>query len=61
MAVEERNGYTFDGTDSGSMSAALDRALALFRDQPQKWNQVICRSMQVCIAEQFAGSCTLCS
>lgn len=44
---EERNGYTFDGTDQASMAGALDRALALYRDDPQKWRHVILQGMEV--------------
>ncbi|KXZ52394.1 hypothetical protein GPECTOR_9g438 [Gonium pectorale] len=32
-----RNGFTFDGSDDGSLRGALDRALALYREQPGRW------------------------
>ncbi len=56
----ERNGWVFEGLDERSMAAALHRAFALFRSQPQQWHAVSCRNMQVPLqkggwAEGFHG------
>ncbi|KAJ9511706.1 hypothetical protein QJQ45_018005 [Haematococcus lacustris] len=40
------NGFTFDGADAGSLHAALDRAVALYRTQPQRWLQVSQQNMR---------------
>lgn len=44
---EERNGFTFDGTDPGSMYGALDRAIALYKGQYEQWNEIAVRNMRV--------------
>lgn len=36
----EGNGYTFDGTDAGSLFQALDRAIALYKDHQQDWKEL---------------------
>lgn len=36
----EGNGYTFEGTDEGSLYAALDRSLAHFRDDRESWKEL---------------------
>ncbi len=33
----EGNGYTFDGTDEGSLFSALDRSLAAYIERPADW------------------------
>ena len=38
-------GFVFDGTDAGSLDGALDRALALYKDKPQDWAQLVQRCM----------------
>mmetsp|Transcript_9372 Transcript_9372/g.23219 ORF Transcript_9372/g.23219 Transcript_9372/m.23219 type:complete len:657 (-) Transcript_9372:563-2533(-) len=43
---EERNGWTFDGADAGSMNGALDRAIRLFKEQPQRWAELSERVMR---------------
>ncbi|KAJ9511770.1 hypothetical protein QJQ45_022625 [Haematococcus lacustris] len=40
------NGFTFDGADAGSLHAALDRAVALYRTQLQRWLQVSQQNMR---------------
>ncbi|KAJ9511717.1 hypothetical protein QJQ45_022591 [Haematococcus lacustris] len=40
------NGFTFDGADAGSLYTALDRAVALYRTQPQRWQQVSQQNMR---------------
>lgn len=39
-APGEGNGYTFDGTDEGSLHSALDRALAHFKDRRKSWGEL---------------------
>jgi glycogen synthase len=48
---EERNGFTFDGTDNASLHGALDRAINLYKGSFEKWNEYSLRNMKVC------GSC----
>ena len=38
-------GFVFDGTDAGSLDGALDRALALYKDKPEDWAQLVQRCM----------------
>lgn len=42
---EERNGFSFDGTDANSLHGALDRAVALFKDDPERWRELSLRNM----------------
>jgi hypothetical protein len=44
---EERNGFTFDGTDHGSLHGALDRAINLYKGQFDRWNEYSLRNMKV--------------
>ncbi|EFJ39907.1 hypothetical protein VOLCADRAFT_108446 [Volvox carteri f. nagariensis] len=46
-AAGPRNGYTFDGTDEGSMYGALDRALQLYEQQPGRWAALSCDNMRL--------------
>lgn len=36
----EGNGYTFEGSDEGSLYSALDRALAHFTNNRESWQQL---------------------
>lgn len=36
----EGNGYTFDGTDEGSLYGALDRALSHYGESKESWAQL---------------------
>lgn len=31
------NGFVFDGIDAGSLYSALDRALSLYKQRPERW------------------------
>lgn len=43
---EERNGFTFDGADAGSLHGALDRAIALFKGSAEAWEELAARNMR---------------
>ena len=42
---EGANGVVFDGADESACNAALDRAFALFRDEPAKFAEISARNM----------------
>eukprot|EP00882_Tetradesmus_deserticola_P023530 GHRQ01025610.1.p1 GENE.GHRQ01025610.1~~GHRQ01025610.1.p1 ORF type:complete len:301 (+),score=111.07 GHRQ01025610.1:167-1069(+) len=44
-AAGEGNGYTFDGSDEGSLHSALDRALTHFKDQRSSWAELCATNM----------------
>uniref|UniRef100_A0A383VX60 Starch synthase, chloroplastic/amyloplastic n=2 Tax=Tetradesmus obliquus TaxID=3088 RepID=A0A383VX60_TETOB len=44
-APGEANGYTFDGTDEGSLHGALDRALTHFKEQRASWTELSATNM----------------
>lgn len=55
-AEGEGNGYVFDGTDEGSLFAALDRALDTYKSSPQRWRQLSTSNMQLdCSWNRSAG------
>ena len=39
------NGFSFSGTDEGSLDGALHRALAMYRDRPADWVALVSRNM----------------
>jgi starch synthase len=39
------NGFVFDGADEGSCSGAIDRALALFRNEPKRFSDISRKNM----------------
>jgi glycogen synthase len=47
LAQAQRNGFTFDGADTGSLHGALDRAIRLFREEPATWRTISTRNMKV--------------
>lgn len=44
---ETANGFVFEGIDEGSLSQALDRALAHYRQKPDEWNGIVRKVMEV--------------
>ncbi len=42
---EETNGFLFDDPDTHGVDSALDRALALWRSQPERWRQLMQQAM----------------
>lgn len=42
---ERGNGFIFDGADEGSCSAAIDRAMDLFRNEPERFSSISTRNM----------------
>lgn len=44
-APGEGNGYTFDGTDEGSLHSALDRALGHFKEARSSWTELSATNM----------------
>ncbi len=37
----QANGYTFDGTDEGSLFHALDRAISHYKELPGSWAELV--------------------
>jgi starch synthase len=44
---ELRNGYTFDYPDAKGIDSALDRAIACWFDQPEKWRKLMLQGMKI--------------
>lgn len=47
-AGAQRNGFSFDGIDAGSLDSALDRAVAYYKQRPEWWRDLVRQNMQVC-------------
>lgn len=43
--AENGNGFVFDGADEGSCSAAIDTAIALFKNEPSKFDSISRKNM----------------
>jgi starch synthase len=55
--THKRAGYTFDGTDEGSLYGALDRALAHCATKPDSWAALSQRNMRESVGwEVSAGA-----
>ncbi|KAM6594918.1 hypothetical protein CsatA_002621 [Cannabis sativa] len=44
---EEANGFVFEGIDETSLDGALDRAFSYFKDNPNKWNNIVKKIMEI--------------
>lgn len=45
LPFEKTNGYTFDFPDAEGVNWALDRAIACWFDQPDRWHQLVTQAM----------------
>ncbi|XP_062115264.1 uncharacterized protein LOC133829571 [Humulus lupulus] len=44
---EMANGFVFEGIDEASLDGALDRAFSYFKDNPDKWNSIVRKIMEI--------------
>ena len=44
---EETNGYTFDNPDAVGIDSALDRAIACWFDDPERWRHIVLNGMKI--------------
>lgn len=44
---EQRNGFSFGGSDEGSLFSAMDRALRMYKERRGDWEGLSIRNMQV--------------
>ncbi|XP_030493167.2 uncharacterized protein LOC115709252 isoform X2 [Cannabis sativa] len=44
---EKANGFVFEGIDETSLDGALDRAFSYFKDNPNKWNNIVKKIMEI--------------
>lgn len=46
LPEHDTNGFTFDDADFGGINWGIDRAIALWRDSPERWRHLALRGMQ---------------
>jgi starch synthase len=44
---EKKNGYTFDYPDAKGIDSALDRAIACWFNEPEKWRKLVLNGMKI--------------
>ncbi len=45
LSESSTNGFTFDDADFSGVNWGIDRAIACWRDTPEKWRQIVLRGM----------------